>query len=243
MLSDAERKKSQRERTAKSRAKRKERSAAEVAAEEERRFEEFNQWRRTERLVSPGEVEAFVDAETCSDALLVAREFLIALGEPDVKSGETLLDVERRAAMGWIKIGAPLLSRITLKFDTSTGSTTDGFTFDLDSRWVPLPGSNEVIDVSTLPVIEVPEVVEASPVADTPAIVEDTVAPTIEQQRAMEHRRQTGLSRVTPQLALMLKTQQDAMDAKAREISARNEARELALEKRLGTYTYEAEKH
>jgi hypothetical protein len=241
MLSDTARKQSQRERTAKSRQKRKEQAANDLTAAEQRRFEEFNKWRRTERLVSPGEIEAFVNAENCVDALTIAREFLVALNQPAVQPGETLLDVERRAVSAWCAAGAGLLNRNTLRIDTSTASTIDGYTFDFENKWVLLPGANDVIDTSALAVIEVPA-------ADTPAIVEvaptieDTVAPTLEELKAMEHRHQTGLCRVSPQEALLLKTQQDAMDEKSRKLSQANEARELALEKRLGTYAYEAEK-
>jgi len=253
MLSDAQRKQSQRERTAKHREKMKARSAEQVAAAEQRRRGEFDLWRVHERLVIPGEREAFVDAESVPDALTVAREFLLALGQPDAKPGETLLDVERRVithpTSGWFAIGAPLLSRANLKFDTSTASTTDGYVFVFDKSWVALPGSDQLIDVATLPVIEIPAVPDV-PALDTPVIVEvaptieDTVAPTIEEQLAMEHRRQKGFCPVAPREALLLKTQQDAMDEKSRKLSQANEARELANERRLGpvAYAYEQSK-
>jgi len=235
---DSERKRLQRERTRKHREKVKERAANDATAAEQRKFPEFNSWRTEQRLVSPGEREAFINAESVEDALQVAREFLVALGMPDVQPGETLLKLERRVVTAWLEIGAPLLSRITLKFDHSTGSTTDGFTYDFDTKWIPLDGANEVIDL-TLPAIVVSAVFEV-PAADTPALV-DTGAPlTPGEIEAMEYRHQKGLSKVAPQLALLLKTQQDAMDAKAREISARNEKRELEKEKRLGVaYAYE----
>jgi hypothetical protein len=236
---DAERKRLQRERTAKHRAKVKEQSAIDALANEQKRRDEFDAWRVAQRLVSPGEIEAFQNAEDCEAALTVAREYILALGQPDVQAGETLLDVERRVVSAWVEQGAPLLNRNTLRLDTSVASIADGYTFDFDTQWVPIDGANEVIDISTLPVIEVPALVEV-PAADTPVIVEaaptieDTVAPTLEEQLAMEHRHQTGLCRVSPQEALMLKTQQDAMDEKSRKLSQANEARELANERRLG---------
>jgi hypothetical protein len=176
---DLERKRANRERTALCRARKKERAAAEAIADEGRRFEEFNTWRRTERMVSPGELEANVNAESVEDALTTAREFLARLNLPDVQPDESLLDVERRVHFGWMKIGALLFSRVTLKFDPETGSTTDGFTYDFDTKWVRLPGADLPIDVSTLQSIVVPEVVEVSPAVDTAgtATTEDTEVP------------------------------------------------------------------
>jgi hypothetical protein len=247
MLSNEDRKASQRERTRKHREKVKEQAVIAAAVDEERRFQAFNDWRTEQRLVTPGEREAFINAESVEDALRVAREFLVALNQPDVQPGETLLDVERRVISAWCAAGtAPLLNRNTIRLDTSVATAESDFDFDFDTKWIPLPGANELIDVSTLSVIVVPEVVEVSPAVDTPITVEHwrlpAYAPTLEEQLAMEHRHQTGLCRVSPQEALMLKTQQDAMDEKSRKLSQANEARELALEKRLGTYAYEAEK-
>jgi hypothetical protein len=175
---DSERKRANRERTALCRARKKERAAAEAIADEERRYEEFNQWRRTERMVSPGELEANVNAETVGDALIVSREFLLAMNLPDVAAGESLLDVEKRVIVAWLKIGAPLFSRITLKFDPEAGSTIDGYTFDFDTKWIPLEGADLPIDIATLPAIVVPELVEV-PAVDTAgtATTEDTEVP------------------------------------------------------------------
>jgi hypothetical protein len=225
---DAERKRQQRERTAKSRAKRKEQSAIDAVANEQKSRSAFDAYRVQHRLVSPGEVEAFQNAETCSDALLVAREFLIALNQPDIQAGESLLSAERRVMTAWIEVGAPLLNRNTIRFDAETGSTIDGFTFDFDSKWVPLPGSTELIDVASLPVIEIPTVAEVPAVYTpvTPAIVND---PALKNYR-------------TPEVTAICKAQQDACDADARRIGNRNLERELLREKRLGVaYAYDAE--
>jgi hypothetical protein len=205
-MTDAQRKKSQRERTAKHRAKVKKESANDLAADEQRRRNEFDSWRVRSRLVSPGEREAFVDAETCPDALTVAREFLVALAQPDIQAGECLLDVERRVVTAWCAIGAPLLNRNTLRFDTETASA-ESYAFDFDKKWVALPGSDEPIDITMLPAAEVPAV----------EIVEDTAA----KQLAIK-------------VAAICKQQQDACDADARRISAKNLQRELEKEKRLG---------
>jgi hypothetical protein len=249
---DAERKRLQRERTAKHREKMKARSVEDALANEQKSRDEFDAYRVTHRLVSPGEIEAETNAESVVDALQIAREFLVALGMPDVQPGETLLKLERRVVTAWLEIGAPLLSRITLKFDHSTGSTTDGFTYDFDTKWVALPGAADLlIDISTLPVIVVPEVVGVSPAVDTPdtpITVEHwrlpAYAPTLEELKAMEHRSQTGLCPVTPREALLLWKQQEAMDEKSRKLSAANEARELANERRLGvSYVPSSELH
>jgi hypothetical protein len=217
--SDAQRKKSQRERTARHRAKLKKESANNLAADEERRRSEFDLWRLRERLVSPGECEAFRDAETCPDALTVAREFLIALNQPDVQFDETLFDVERRVVAAWCSAGAPLLNRNTIRFDTSTASTTDGYSFDFDNKWIALPGSNEPINIESLPAIAVPEVVKV-PAAEIPA-------PATTQDPALK-------KYPSEEVAALCKITQAAVDAEARRISAKNLERELAREKRLG---------
>jgi hypothetical protein len=225
MLSDIERKESQRLRTAKSRQKRKEQAVIAAAADEERRFEEFNEYRRTERLVMPGELEAFQDAASCPDALTVAREFLAALNLPDVQPGETLLDVERRAMAGFCAPGGGLLNRNTLRIETSTASTTDGFTYDFDTRWIQLPGSDQLIDVATLPVIEIPAVCEV-PAVDTPAITDHTNDPAFRNHRSEE-------------VIAICKAQQERCDTEARKISAANLEREIEKEKRVGVgYAY-----
>jgi hypothetical protein len=220
---DSERKRLQRERTRKHREKVKEQAAIAAAADEERRFEEFNEHRRAERLVMPGEREAFINAESVEDALQVAREFLAALNQPDIQCGESLLSVERRVMTAWIKIGAPLLNRNTLSFDEETGSTIDGFTFDFDKRWIPIEGSDAPIDVA-LPVIEIPAAAPAPLPPPVPAVTWDD--PAFKNYR-------------TDEVAELCKAQQDRCDADARRISARNEKRETEREKRLGvSYAY-----
>jgi hypothetical protein len=214
---DAQRKKSQRERTAKHRAKLKDKSANDLAAKEQRRKDEFDLWRVDERLVFPGECEAFRDADTCPDALTVAREFLAALSQPDVQAGETLLDVERRVMTAWCAVGAPLLNRNTLRFDTET-ACSDSYAFDFDKNWIPLSGSNELIDLAILPLIEAPAVAEVSATEiPAPAIVEDATA----KQFATEVARRAQL-------------QQETINMECRRISAKNLQRELETQKRLG---------
>jgi hypothetical protein len=175
---DSERKRANRERTALCRARKKKRAAAEAIADEERRFEEFNQWRVRERLVFPGEREAFVDADSCPDALAVCREYLVALGQPDIQFGECLLGAEKRVITAWCQSGGPLLNRNILRLDTSVADTTGIYLYDFDQKWVPLEGADLPIDISTLPVIVVPELVEV-PAVDTAgtATTEDTEVP------------------------------------------------------------------
>jgi hypothetical protein len=177
---DAQRRKSQRDRTRKHRAKVKAESANTLAATEQRTaytLDEFNAWRVRLNLVFPGERAPFTDAEVCGDALTVAREFLIALNEPDVQFEESLLKVERRVVKAWCEAGCPLLNRDTRRLETSVADTTGIYLYDFDQKWVPLEGADLPIDISTLPVIVVPELVEV-PAVYTPPIVE--VAPTIE---------------------------------------------------------------
>jgi len=172
MQTESERKKSQRERTAKHREKMKARSVEDALANEQKRFDQFNTWRSANRLVFPGEVDAHINAETMEAALQVAREFLIALNQPDIQPGECLLGAERRSVAAWAEAGCPLLNRNTLRLDMSVASVDDGCVFDSDTKWIPLPGSDQPIDVATLAVIERPAV-EAAPAVDTPAIVEE----------------------------------------------------------------------
>jgi hypothetical protein len=50
-----------------------------------------------------GEVTPRIDARTHAEELEIHREFLRALREPDVQSGETLRDVARRTWAAWTK--------------------------------------------------------------------------------------------------------------------------------------------
>jgi len=224
---DSERKRLQRERTAKHREKLKARSVEDALANEQKRKDEFDRWRVANRLVSPGEREAFVNCETVADELQVCREFLVALHQPDIMVNESLLSAERRVIEAWIKIGAPLLNRNNLRFDEETGSIIDGFTFEFDSKWIAQPGANEVIDVASLPVIVVPEVVEA-PAAYTPAAPAITWDdPALRQYPS-------------PEVAAACAQTQAAMDVQARKIAAANLERESLREKKFGIgYAYD----
>jgi hypothetical protein len=126
----------------------------------------------------------------------------------------------------WCEAGAGLLNRNTLRIDTSTASTIDGYTLNFD-KWIPLDGANEVIDISTLPVIEVPAAAPAPLAPPVPAVTWDD--PALKQYR-------------TEEVAAICKQQQDASDANARAIGKKNLQRELEREKRLGVgYAYDAE--
>jgi hypothetical protein len=225
-LSETERKRSQRERTAASRERAKQRVADSEAGNEQRSKDQFDQWRVANRLVSPGERQAFVNCETAADALQVCREFLAALHQPDIMVNESLLSAERRVIEAWIAIGAPLLNRNSLRFDEETGSTIDGFTVEFDSKWIALPGANEVIDVASLPALEIPTVVEV------PAAPPAPPAPQWDDPAFKNYR--------TPEVVATCKAQQDACDADARRISAKNLKRETEREKRVGVgYAYD----
>jgi hypothetical protein len=223
---EAERKESQRLRTKKHREKMRQRSADEVVAAEIRRHEEFSQWRKASCLVSPGEIAPEKNAESVFDAVISAREFLLALGQPDVQPGENLLSAERRVVSAWCSAGAPLLSRTTLRFAEETRSD-DGYRLDFEKSWVPIEGSDEIIDIA-LPVIVVPAV------PDVPAVY-TPVAPAIVDDPALRNYR-------TPEIDALCKAQQDRCDAEARKIATNNLERELLREKRLGVgYAYDAE--
>jgi hypothetical protein len=242
---EQKRKREQRERTAKHRAKVKQQAQNDDLANEQKSRDDFDSWRVSQRLVSPGEIEAFVNAESLADAIISCREFLVVLGVPDIQPNESLLSAERRVLTAWCEAGAPLLSRNNLRFAEETRSD-DGYAFDFD-KWIPIEGSDAPID-ATLSVIVVPEVVEVSPAADTPITVEHwrlpAYAPTLEEQLAMEHRHKMGLCPVAPREALVLKIRQDAMDEKSRKLSQANENREQANERRLGvSYVPSSELH
>jgi hypothetical protein len=125
-----------------------------------------------------------------------------------------------RTVTAWCAAGAGLLNRNTLRIDTSTASTTDGYVFDFDKSWVALPGSDQPIDVATLPVIEQPEIVEMV-AADTPAVSNRADDPAFKNYR-------------TPEIDALCKAQQDACDKEARRICANNLERELRRERREG---------
>jgi hypothetical protein len=133
----------------------------------------------------------------------------------------------------WCEAGAGLLNRNTLRIDTSTASTIDGYTFDFDTKWIPLEGADVLIDTSTLLAIEIPAVpaVCEVPTVDTPAISNHANDPALKNYR-------------TPELDALCKITQARADAEARKISARNEQRELEKERRLGpvAYAYEQSK-
>jgi hypothetical protein len=223
---DAERKRQQRERTQRHRDKIKAQSAIDAVANEQKSRDEFDSWRVSQRLVSPGEIEAFVNAESLADAIISCREFLAALHQPDIMVNESLLSAERRVIEAWIKIGAPLLSRNSLRFAEETGSTIDGFAFDFDGRWLPLSGAHDLIDVATLPAIVIPA-------ADTPAAVPAVLTPATPSwdDPAFKNYR-------TPEVIAICKAQQERCDANARAIGKKNLQRELEKEKRLGPVAY-----
>jgi hypothetical protein len=194
---DAQRRKAQRERTAKHRQKIKEQEAGEFAAAEQRRreerckarlavpgevaaseeflFAEYMHWRRTERLVFPGELAPDEDARTCAEALILVREFLAALHKPGVKSGQTLKEIETRLLIAWAEAGGPLLNRNTRKLELSVAGPS--FDFDFDT-WVFLEGADLPIgDIAPLPAIVVPTpAVSDSLSVEVAPTIEDTVA-------------------------------------------------------------------
>jgi hypothetical protein len=99
-----------------------------------------------------GEVFPGVDADNLTDALRVAREMAHALGISDVQPGESLLEFERRTFDAWANRGAPFLIRATQSLVPGWGrgyfvEHCGGF----DKCWIPLPGSDNQVDLSSLP--------------------------------------------------------------------------------------------
>jgi hypothetical protein len=195
---DAQRKKEQRDRTAKSRQKAKEQKAAEALADEELRreercarrlavsgeiaaseeflFAEYMNWRRENHLVFPGEIAPDENALTCADGLQISREFLLALHKPGMKSGESLLDVEKRVLIAWAEAGGPLLNRNTRKLELSVAGPA--FEYDFD-KWSALEGADlPITDITPLPAI-VHELVEVSAIVEVSPTIEDTVTPAV----------------------------------------------------------------
>src|SRR5882672_12268969 len=57
-----------------------------------------------------GEASPGRDAQTCAEELQIHREFLRALGQPDVQPGETLRSIAKRNYEHWVK--GPFACRI-----------------------------------------------------------------------------------------------------------------------------------
>jgi hypothetical protein len=119
-----------------------------------------------------GESSPECDATTFADELQIHREFLRALGLPDVQPGETLRAVAKRTREGWVKgpfacrsygppFYVPAFDRTSQQFDPEFGFTIGDAPFE--EIWTPPKDSSgdELIDVAALP--KLPKLSKAKP--------------------------------------------------------------------------------
>jgi len=119
-----------------------------------------------------GESSPECDATTFADELQIHREFLRALGLPDVQPGETLRAIAKRTREGWVKgpfacgiygppIYVPAFDRTNQRFDPEFGFTIGDAPFE--EIWTPPKDSSgdELIDVAALP--KLPKLSKANP--------------------------------------------------------------------------------
>jgi hypothetical protein len=119
-----------------------------------------------------GESSTGRDAQTCADELQIHREFLRALGQPDVQPGETLRTVAKRTFEAWLTgpftcrsygppFYVPAFDRTRQQFDPDFGFAIGDVLFD--EVWTPPKDStgDELIDVAALP--KLPKLSKAKP--------------------------------------------------------------------------------
>ncbi len=118
-----------------------------------------------------GESSPGCDAITFADELQIHREFLRALGQPDVQPGETLRAVAQRALEAWLTgpfacryappFYVPAFDRTSQQFDPEFGFGIGDAPFE--EIWTPPKDStgDELIDVATLP--KLPKLSKAKP--------------------------------------------------------------------------------
>jgi hypothetical protein len=118
--------------------------------------------RRRRNLHCYGECAAGRNADNLVDELMIHRQFLRALGEPDVRNGERLHSVAQRTYYAWITgpfasrgcdgtIYVPAFNGTTQQFDPDFGFVLDDISFD--ELWsAPKDCSgNEIISTEALP--------------------------------------------------------------------------------------------
>jgi hypothetical protein len=119
-----------------------------------------------------GESSPECDATTFADELQIHREFLRALGLPDVQPGETLRAVAKRTREGWVKgpfacqssgppFYVPAFDRTNQRFDPEFGFTIGDALFE--EIWTPPSDctGDEVIDLGAIP--KLPKLSNAKP--------------------------------------------------------------------------------
>ena len=103
-----------------------------------------------------GESSPGSNAQTFAEELQIQREFLRALGKPDVTPGETLRMVAKRTYEAWLagpyawKSYVPAFNRAAQQFDPDFGFEISG---DFDQTWEPPKDctGDELIDAAGLP--------------------------------------------------------------------------------------------
>jgi hypothetical protein len=119
-----------------------------------------------------GESSSGCNANNFADELQIHREFLRALGKEDVKDGETLRTVAKRAFEAWLTgrfacrsygppFYVPAFDRISQQFDPDFGFGIGDASFE--EIWTPPKDSSgdELIDVAALP--KLPKLLKAKP--------------------------------------------------------------------------------
>jgi hypothetical protein len=117
--------------------------------------------RRRRNLYCYGECTAGRNAETLAEEIMIHRQFLRALGEPDVQNGESLHSVAQRTYQAWITgpfasrdgrtIYVPAFNITTQQFDPDFGFALDDIPFD--EIWSAPDGcsGDEIISTEALP--------------------------------------------------------------------------------------------
>jgi hypothetical protein len=119
-----------------------------------------------------GEISPGCNSNNFADELQIHREFLRALGKEDVKDGETLRTLTKRALEAWLTgpfacqsygppFYVPAFNRTSQQFDPEFGFTIGDAPFE--EIWTPPKDSSgdELIDVAALP--KLPKLSKAKP--------------------------------------------------------------------------------
>ncbi len=162
---------------------------------EAQRVESERAERNRRNLHFHGESSPGCDAQTFAEELQIHREFLRAFGKEDVKHGETLRAVAKRAFEAWLTgrfacqsygppFYVPAFDRTSQQFDPEFGFTIGDAPFE--EFWTPPSDctGDELIDVAALP--KLPKLSKAKPktleVKVEPATPPTPLLPILRQQ-------------------------------------------------------------
>jgi hypothetical protein len=130
------------------------------------------------RLCFFGEDSPGHDAMTIESASRVCREFARALGQDDIRPGESLKQFEIRIGQVWTEQGGPFLNRATQQLRKGWGDYWREKNFDETYNF--LPNAAKPVDVASLPSLpEIPILKPENPrVQDAPGVIKqnDSVA-------------------------------------------------------------------